>query len=141
MYKIEYVPHSMSTMSWYSNLWQFLENGMFASNLSNKQKRVIHLITLSYWLVHGVLFWKHRNGVILRFLKLHDTKKVLKYLHDGPTGGHYARNTIKHKVMGYGYYWPTLFKDSHSYVRKCWACQRCAIRNQRSVIPLLRVAV
>lgn len=43
--------------------------------------------------------------------------------------------------MRAGYYWSTLFKDSHAYVHKCPTCQRCASRDQRSATPLLPVVV
>lgn len=47
---------------------------------------------------------------------------VLRDLHDGPMGGHYARDTTMHKVMRVGYYWPTLFKYAHTYAHKFPTC-------------------
>ena len=38
-------------------------------------------------------------------------------LHDGPTGGHFSRDTTAHKILRAGYYWPTLFKDAHAHIR------------------------
>jgi hypothetical protein len=50
------------------------------------------------------------DGVLLRFLEKEDVEKVLRELHDGPTGGHFAGETTSHKILREGYYWPTLFK-------------------------------
>lgn len=38
--------------------------------------------------------------------------------------------------MRVGYYWPTLFKDQHSYVRKCQVCQTTAGRQKKPSFPL-----
>ena len=45
-------------------------------------------------------------------------------MHDGPIGGNYSRDTTTHKILRAGYYWPTLFKYAHAYVRKCDTCQQ-----------------
>jgi len=46
-----------------------------------------------------VLFRKHHNGVFLRCLEAHDSKKVLRDLHDGPARGHFVVKKTIHKVM------------------------------------------
>lgn len=69
MYNIEHVPLSMSIAPWYFYLWKFIEHDTFPMHLSNKQKREIHLKSLSYQLVHGVIFRKNHNGVLLRSLE------------------------------------------------------------------------
>ena len=73
----------------------------------------------SYQFIEGVLFRKNYDGFLLIFLEQKDTAKLVKELHDGPAGGHYSRDTTAHKTLRVGYYWPTLFKDTHAYVRKC----------------------
>eukprot|EP00253_Pinus_taeda_P007835 PITA_07835 len=44
-----------------------------------------------------------------------EAQKVLPELHDGPVGGHFGADTISHKIIHVGYYWPTLFRDTHEY--------------------------
>lgn len=53
----------------YGELQKFLEHITIPSHLSSKQKMEICLKALSWQLVHGVLFWKHHNGVMLRCLE------------------------------------------------------------------------
>jgi hypothetical protein len=79
--------------------------------------------------------------VLLICLEREDADKFLKELHDGPTGGHYTRNTIAHKIPRDGYYWPTFFKDAHTYVRNCKPCQVSIGREKRAAIPLQPVTV
>eukprot|EP00253_Pinus_taeda_P010165 PITA_10165 len=70
-----------------------------------------------------------------------EAEKVLQELHDGPAGGHYAEDATAHKILRAGYYWPTLFKDSHSYVRKCQICQTTAGRQRKLSMPLQSVNI
>ena len=44
--------------------------------------------------------------------------------HDGPCGGHFADKRTTYKVLQYGYYWPTIFKDAKKYVASCDDFQR-----------------
>ena len=63
---------------------------------------------------------KNYDGVFLRCLERADVDKVVKELHDGPAGGHFSGDTMAHNILRAGYYWSTLFKDAHTYVRKCY---------------------
>jgi len=70
-----------------------------------------------------------------------DAKKVLKYLHDGPTRGHFIGETNTHKILGVGYYCPTLFKYAHTYIKKYKICQLSVRRGNKSSIPLHIVSI
>jgi hypothetical protein len=88
-----------------------------------------------------VLFRVNYDGVLLRCLECDDVEKVLKELHDGPAGGHFSGNTTAHKILTAGYYWPTLFKDTHTYARNYKTCQISAGREKRVAVPLQPVVV
>lgn len=104
--------------------------------MSAKQKRIVRLKAASYQIVQGNLFRKHHLGILLKCLEYDEAQHVLKDLHDGPAGGHYAGDTTSHKIMREGFYWPTLFKDDHAYMWKCPTCQIHAGRQARSATPL-----
>lgn len=122
--------------SWYENVRQCLEHDTIPSQFSIKQKRELRLKALAYHLVHGVLYRKHNNRVLLRFLEAHESKKVLQDLHDRSTRDHFPRNTTAHKVMRASFYWPTLFKDAHAYTHKCLVYQWCTDKARRIATPL-----
>jgi hypothetical protein len=79
--------------------------------------------------------------VLLRCLERKDADKVLKELHDGLAGGHFAGNTTTHKVLRVNYYWLTLFKDAHAYTGNCKTCQISVRKKRRAAIPLQPVTV
>ena len=81
----------------------------------------------SYQIIDGVLFRKNYDGLFLTCLDQEDAYKVVKELHDGPARGNFSGDNTAHKILRVGYYWPTLFKDAHAYVRKCDTCQRSGV--------------
>ena len=70
-----------------------------------------------------------------------DVDKVLAELHGGLVGGHFRGEMSTHKVLRVGYYWPTLFKDAHSYARKCQVLQVNIGRERKHAFPLYIVTV
>ena len=66
---------------------------------------------------------------------------ILKELHFGLSGGHFGGETTAHKILRAGYYWPTLFRDSYAFVRKCQECQLAAGRVKKYAFPLKPVSV
>ena len=55
-----------------------------------------------------------------------EVEDILIACHDSACGGHFSGQFTGQKILRAGYFWPTLFKDAHDYVRKCDACQRYA---------------
>ena len=103
-----------SNNSWYNDIKCYLE-GSSRNHLDAQKKQALRLKSSQYQLIDGVLFWQNYDKVLLRCLEKDDVKHILTELHDGPTGGHFNGNTIAHKVLRAGYYWPTLFKDAHAH--------------------------
>ena len=64
------------------------------------------------------------HSVFLCCLEKEESERVLVELHAGEVGGHFGGDTTAHKVLRAGYYWPTLFKDTHALCRKCIIYQK-----------------
>jgi hypothetical protein len=75
-------------------------------------------------LVAEILFHRNFDGILLRCVDATKAQKLMKEFHEGICGGHFAPTTTTHRIMRVGYYWPTIFKDSHSMIRKCISCQK-----------------
>ena len=119
----------------------YLKNGYAPSNLGHTKKRALRLKAKQYQLVNDVLFRINYDSVLLRCLEKAEVENVLQELHDGPAGGNYAGDATAHKILRAGYYWPTLFKDAHNYVRKCQVCQTAAGRQKKPSLPLQPVTI
>jgi hypothetical protein len=97
--------------------------------------------SLQYQLLRGILFRNNYDGVLLICLERQDVDNFLKDIHDGPFSGHFSGDTMAHKVLRVGYYWPTLFKDAHAYSRSCETCQKVVGREHNVSLTLQHVAV
>nr|GEV69637.1 reverse transcriptase domain-containing protein [Tanacetum cinerariifolium] len=53
----------------------------------------------------------------------------------GPTGGHHGANLTTKKIFDVGFFWPTIYKDSHEFVKNCDSCQRQGKISQRDEMP------
>jgi hypothetical protein len=82
----------------------------------------LRLKSASFQFINDVLFRKNFDGVLMCCLEKYEAEKALSELHVGEAGGHFGGDISAHKVLRDGYYWPTLFKDTHALCRKCIIC-------------------
>eukprot|EP00253_Pinus_taeda_P004642 PITA_04642 len=127
--------------SQYADLIFYLKNGHAPPNLSYKNKRDIILKSKNFFIIDDVRFRQNYDSVLLICLEKPEAQKVLQELHDGPAGGHFGADTTTHKIIHAGYYWPTLFRDTHEYVRKCRSCQVSSGRQRKPAFPLQPVNI
>jgi len=109
--------------SWYDDIKFYLTHGSSPRYLDPENIRALRLKYASFQLINDVLFRKNFDGVLMHCLEKDEAEKVLSELHAGEVGGHFGGDTTAHKVLRAGYYWPTLFKDTHVLCRKCIICQ------------------
>jgi hypothetical protein len=83
-----------------------------------------------------VLFHINFDGMLLRCIDSTKSQKVLGEFHEGVCGRQFAPTTIAHKIMRVGYYWPTIFKESYSMIRKCISCQTFSGKMKRAAMSL-----
>nr|GEZ34094.1 reverse transcriptase domain-containing protein [Tanacetum cinerariifolium] len=50
-------------------------------------------------------------------------------------GGHHGVNLTAKKIFDYGFFWPTIYKDAHEFVKNCDSCQRQGKISQRDEMP------
>eukprot|EP00253_Pinus_taeda_P023917 PITA_23917 len=93
------------------------------------------------WINETLMCERETSEVALDPESWADVDRVLKEMHDSPVGGHYGGETTAHKILRAGYYWPTLFKESHAYARKCKVCQTTAGRERKLAVPLRPVMI
>nr|XP_016454736.1 PREDICTED: uncharacterized protein LOC107778923 [Nicotiana tabacum] len=65
-----------------------------------------------------------------------EVELVLYDCHASPYGGHHGGDITIAKVLQSGFFWPTLFKDAHTFVKKCDLCHRTGTITKRHEIPL-----
>ncbi|GJY42086.1 reverse transcriptase domain-containing protein [Tanacetum coccineum] len=77
-------------------------------------------------------FANYHAGDVCTARKLSD---ILEACHNGPTGGHHGANLTAKKIFDSGFFWPTIYKDAHEFVKNCDSCQRQGKTSQRDEMP------
>ncbi|GJZ81997.1 reverse transcriptase domain-containing protein [Tanacetum coccineum] len=64
------------------------------------------------------------DSMIWRCVHGKEALDILEACHNGPTRGHHGANLTAKKVFDAGFFWPTIYKDAHEFVKNCDSCQR-----------------
>ncbi|MGG6712928.1 UNVERIFIED_CONTAM: hypothetical protein ITH36_25290, partial [Salmonella enterica subsp. enterica serovar Weltevreden] len=76
------------------------------------------------------------DGLMRTCVFCEEAQGVLSKCHGEKVGGHYGASKMAAKILASGFYWPTLFKDAHAFVKAFDACQRSGNISKRHEMPL-----
>jgi hypothetical protein len=108
-----------ATDPWYANIVNYIMAGYIPPGAD--KKKIIRDSRLYLWddpYLHRV----HADGMLRRCIPAFETWKILERCHSSPYGGHYGAFRTKAKVWQSGFYWPTMYDDTKSFVRRCSRC-------------------
>nr|GEW00646.1 reverse transcriptase domain-containing protein [Tanacetum cinerariifolium] len=94
-----------------------------------------------YFLDDPFLFKICADQVIRRYVHGKEALDILEACHNGPTGGHHGANLIVKKVFDSRFFWPTIYKDAHEFVKNCDSCQRQGKISQRDEMPQISIQI
>nr|GFA35307.1 reverse transcriptase domain-containing protein [Tanacetum cinerariifolium] len=60
---------------------------------------------------------------------------ILEAYHNRPTRGHHGANLTAKKIFDDGFFWPTIYKDAHEFVKNSDSCQQQGKISQRDEMP------
>nr|GFB80201.1 reverse transcriptase domain-containing protein [Tanacetum cinerariifolium] len=75
------------------------------------------------------------DQVIWRCVHGKEALDILEACHNGPTRGHHGANLTAKKIFDADFFWPTIYKDAHEFIRNCDSCQRQGKISQRDELP------
>ncbi|KAL5569425.1 hypothetical protein UlMin_026000 [Ulmus minor] len=82
------------------------------------------------------LFKQCADQMIRRCIPREETDSILQQCHSSPYGGHFGGVRTANKVLQAGFYWPSLFKDAHSFASQCDRCQIMGNISRKHEMPL-----
>ncbi|KAL6310858.1 hypothetical protein AAG906_037078 [Vitis piasezkii] len=123
---------SIEVAPWYSHI---------ANYLCQDKRHFFAKIHAYYW--EEPFLFKYCADQILRKCVLNKSNQILSHCHDSACGGHFASQKTAMKVIQSGFWWPSLFKDTHTMCKGCDRCQRLGklTRNMMPLNPILIVDV
>ncbi|KAL4386866.1 hypothetical protein GQ457_09G016810 [Hibiscus cannabinus] len=131
-----------TAIPWYADIVNFLVSGIVPPDLSSQgRKKFKHDAKFFYW-NEPYLFKQCADQVLRRCAPEEEQKGIMYHFHAAACGGHFGGNRTAAKILQSGFYWPTLFRDAHTFVKACDRCQRTgniSRRNEMSLQNILEV--
>jgi hypothetical protein len=81
------------------------------------------------------------DQIFQRCIPDNEVSSVIKFCHSEACGGHFSSRKTTAKILRNGFYWPTMFKDSHAFCKTCENCQKLGSISKRHMMPLNPILV
>ena len=87
----------------------------------------------SYW--DDPYFFKYfPNQILRRCIPNNETNNVIKFFHSKACGGHFSMRKTTAKILQCGFYWPTMFKDTYNFCKRCIERQKLRHITRRNMM-------
>ncbi|GKB51398.1 putative nucleotidyltransferase, ribonuclease H, partial [Tanacetum coccineum] len=126
---------------WFADFANYLVGRILVKGLTYQQKRKFFSDLKNYFWDEPYLFRVCMDKLRRRCVSGNDTINILSECHKGPSGGHYGPSLTAKKVFDSGYFWLSIFKDAHLFVKSCDACQRQGNISKRDEMPQSSIQV
>jgi hypothetical protein len=118
---------SLSPMPWFDNHINFLSSGDLPAHWSTQDKRkFLNEVKNFYW-DDPYLFKYCPDQIFQRCIPDNEVSSVIKFCHFEACGGHFSSKKTTAEILQCGFYWPTMFKDTHAFCKTCENCQKVDI--------------
>ncbi|GJY88854.1 reverse transcriptase domain-containing protein [Tanacetum coccineum] len=121
--------------SWFVDIKNYQVGNVLVKRMSSQQKKKFFIDIQYYFWDDPYLFRVCADQIIRRCVDGNEAMEILKACHHGPTGGHHGPNYTAKKVSDSGFFWLTIYRDSHDMVKHYDICQRQGKISQEDEIP------
>jgi hypothetical protein len=121
---------------WFADIVNYLVTGQMPLHWGRQDKfKFLAMVKYFFW-DDPYLFKYCPDQIIRRCIPEHDQTNVISFRHDHACGGHFSAKKTAAKILQCGFYWPTLFRDAHTYCTSCERCQKLGSISRRNMMPL-----
>ncbi|RDX93419.1 hypothetical protein CR513_24330, partial [Mucuna pruriens] len=109
---------------WFADICNFLVTSTFPPSASRAYKAKLES-KAKYYVWDNPRLWRFCNDQITRkCISDNEFLSVLHFCHSAPGDSHCRSTWTAQKVLDYGFYWPTIYRDAHEFVSAYEQCQR-----------------
>nr|GEU46631.1 reverse transcriptase domain-containing protein [Tanacetum cinerariifolium] len=102
---------------WFADFANYHAGNFIVKGISSQQKNKFFKDVKHYFWDDPFLFKICGDQVIWRCVHDKEALDILEACHNGPTEGHHGANLIAKKVFDFGFFWPTIYKNAHEFVK------------------------
>jgi hypothetical protein len=126
---------SLSSTPWFANIVNFLTTRDLPTYWSTQDnKKFLNEVKNFYW-DDPYLFKYCPDQIFWRCIP------DIKFCHSKACGGHFSSKKTTAKILQCGFYWLTMFKDTHAFCKTCENCQKLGSISKRHMMPLNPILV
>jgi len=126
---------AVTVVPWFTDFANYMVGKTIPSDFNSQQRKKFLHDCKSYVWDEPFLYKRGVDGLLRRCVPEDEQTKVLWHCHDSSYGGHFSGDRTAAKVLQSGLFWPTLFKDAFTYVKKCDRCQHTGNISKRNEMP------
>ncbi|RDX66670.1 hypothetical protein CR513_54536, partial [Mucuna pruriens] len=116
---------------WFANICNYIVASKFPPKASRLYKEKLESDD-KYYIWDDPYLWRlYSDQVIRRCILDSKIKSVLHFCHSASRGDHCGSTRTARKLLDYGFYWLTIFKDAHQFVFACKRCQKVVMAISR----------
>jgi hypothetical protein len=132
--QLMHIAHNLAP--WFANIVNYLVTGQMPLHWGRQDKfKFLAMVKYFFW-DDPYLFKYCPDQIIRRCIPEHDQSNVISFCHDHACGGHFSAKKTAANILQCGFYWPTLFRDAHTYCTSCEHCQKLGSISRRNMMPL-----
>nr|GEX35840.1 putative reverse transcriptase domain-containing protein [Tanacetum cinerariifolium] len=120
---------------WFADFANYDAGNFIVNGMTSQQKNKFFKDVKHYFWDDPSLFKICADQVIRRCVHEKEAFDILEACHNEPTGGHHGANLTAKKIFDAGFFWPTIYKDAHEFVKNCDSCQRQEKISQQDEMP------
>nr|GEY96956.1 DNA-directed DNA polymerase [Tanacetum cinerariifolium] len=124
-----------SNAPWFADFENYHAGNFIVKGMTSQQKNKFFTDVKQYFWDDPFLFKICANQVIWRCVHGKEALDILVACHNRPTRGHHGANLTAKKIFDAGFFWPTIYKDAHEFVKNYDSCQRQGKFSQRDEMP------
>ncbi|KAL1199582.1 putative mitochondrial protein [Cardamine amara subsp. amara] len=124
-----------NTFPWFGEIANYLAAEKEPEHFfGNKKRKFLREIRRYFW-DEPYLYKNCSDGIFRRCVSDEEIPGILFHCHGSSYAGHFATFKTVSKVLQAGFWWPTMFKDAHTFISKCDTCQRQGNISKRNEMP------
>ena len=102
---------------WTTPIASYLRDGVLPDDKEAARKLKVQVAR--FVLIKDVLYKKGFSRLYLRCFIPEEVDYVMREVHEGVCENHSGSRSLVYKLTRVGYYWPTMQKDAHAYIKAC----------------------
>ena len=112
----------VSQFPWYADIANYLATGTTPTHWKKQDKDKFFSKVRKFLWDDPYLFKYCPDQIIRRCVPNDKQHSIISLCHSQACGGHFSAKKTTAKILQCGFYWPTMFKDTHEFCKMCEPC-------------------